>query len=405
MKRIYFFRYMPLLLMAAGVLITGCKKKKENNAAAYKLPVEVAVPEVRDITLTMEYPGYLQAINTVNLVARVSGRLEQISYQPGSRVRRGETLFVIEPTTYQDNVQQAEAALKEGKATLEYAKASYERTKEAYKANAVSEIQVIQTQANYEQALAAVDNYEAQLQTARTNLGYCYIQAPFEGRVSKNQFDIGNYLSGAQAPTLATIYQDDKMYVNFSVSDNQYLKMAIKDKKPEEMDQVQELTIIPDAEENLPSFKAKLDYFAPNIVLSTGTINMRGVIENDEGLLRDGLYVKVVLPYGAQKNAVLIPDASIGTDQLGRYVYVVNDSAQIVSRRVETGQLVDKVLRQIVSGLNPNDHYVTQALLKVRPGMVVDPIMKGQKPEEMPKTMPETKPSKDKNLKEPKREK
>lgn len=384
MKKICVYRSFPLIIIAL-FLLGGCKKKQQKTAAAFKLPVEVANPIVKDIILTVDYPGYLQAINTVNLVARVSGRLEQIAYEPGTRVRKGQTLFVIEPTTYQDNVRQSEAALKEGRATLEYAKATYERTKEAFKANAVSEIQVIQTQSNYEQALAAVANYEAQLQTAQTNLSYCYVKAPFDGRVSKNQYDVGNYLSGTQAPTLATIYQDNQIYVNFNVSDNQYLNMAIEKNHPQEMGQLSDLTVIPDAEENLPTFKAKLDYFAPNIVLSTGTINMRGIIDNTGGLLRDGLFVKVVLPFGQQSNAVLIPDASIGTDQLGRYVYIVNDSAIVETRRVETGQLIDDTLRQIKSGLTPNDRYVVNALLKVRPGMTVNPIDKNVKPQDSEK--------------------
>lgn len=161
--------------------------------------------------------------------------------------------------------------------------------------------------------------------------------------------------------------------------------MAIEKDHPQGMGQLSDLTVIPDAEENLPTFKAKLDYFAPNIVLSTGTINMRGVIDNAGGLLRDGLFVKVVLPYGQQSNAVLIPDASIGTDQLGRYVYIVNDSAIVETRRVETGQLIDDTLRQIKSGLTPNDRYVVNALLKVRPGMTVNPIDKNVKPQDSEK--------------------
>lgn len=385
MKKAHLFQYLALLIFSLGILFSACKKKQASSTASLKMPVQVAYPEVRDIILTVEYPGYLQALNTVNLVARVSGRLEQVAYVPGSRVRKGQTLFVIEPTTYLDNVHQAEAALKEGRATLDYAKATYERTKEAFKANAVSEIQVIQTQSNYEQAVAAVANYEAQLQTAQTNLSYCYVKAPFDGRVSKNQYDIGNYLNGAQAPTLATIYQDKEVYVNFNVSDNQYLNMAAKKDQSSQIGQLAELTIIPDAQENLSNFKAKLDYFAPNIVLSTGTINMRGLIDNSEGFLRDGLYVKVILPYSEQKNAILVPDASIGTDQLGRFMYVVNDSAKVQTRRVDLGQLVDDTLRQVKSGLEATDRFVTNALLKVRPGMIVDPIDKNIKQQEREK--------------------
>lgn len=375
MKKIAYNPFPLFLLVCCGISMTACKKDKKSVAASVALPIEVAMPEVRDVTLTEEYPGYLQAFNTVNLVARVPGALQQVLYTPGVRVNKGQSLFVIEPTTYIDNVKQAEAALGEAKASLEYNKATYERTLQAAAANAVSEIQVIQTRANYEQSIASVKNYEAQLANAKTNLGYCYITAPFTGRVSKNQYDVGNYLNGA--PTLATLYQDDKIYVNFSVADDQYLNMAVRTDKIKELKNLPQLTVLPNDESDLPPFKATLDYFAPNIQLSTGTINMRGLIDNTEGLLRDGLYVKVILPYGEKKNAVLIPDASIGTDQLGRFIYVVNDSAKVEPRRVELGQLISDSLRIINKGLLPGERYVTNALLKVRAGMTVDPILKG----------------------------
>ncbi|MEG1615545.1 MAG: efflux RND transporter periplasmic adaptor subunit [Bacteroidales bacterium] len=377
MKRTNYGRYMPLLLVLWGVLLTGCKKTSKKETAGMVPPIEVSTPEVRDIMLTETYPGYLQAFNTVNLVARVSGYLQQIQYQVGQRVNKGQTLFVIEPTQYQDNLHEAEASVAQAKATLDYAKATYERTKQAALANAVSEIQVIQTKANYDQAIASLKNSEAQLETAKTNLGYCYVTAPFTGRVTKNQFDVGNFLSGSSSPTLATIYQDDKLYVNFSVADNQYLNMAVKRDDPEEMGKLSDLTVMPNAQANLPSYKAKLDYLAPNVDVSTGTMNLRGIIDNSDGLLRDGLYVKVVLPYREKKDAILIQDASIGTDQLGRYVYVVNDSSKVEYRKLEVGQLVNDTLRLVLSGLKPNDRYVTQALLKVRPGMPVKPILKG----------------------------
>lgn len=373
--------------LASLLLLGSCGKKKDDAASAFKLPVTVAQPVVQDVILTSEFPGYLQALNTVNLVARVSGRLDRVAYKPGDRVSKGQTLFVIEPTTYEDNVKQSQAALDEARATLAYAKANFERSKEAYKANAVSEIALIQAQSSYEQAKASLANYEAALASAQTNLGYCYVKAPFDGRVSKNAYDAGNYLSGAEAPTLATIYQDDQIYVNFNVSDAQYLGMQL-----DKLDKAHlpELTIAADAAEGLPPYKAKLDYSAPNVVLSTGSIAMRGIIDNKEGLLRDGLYVKVTMPYGEAQNALLIPDASIGTDQLGRYVYVVNDSARVELRRVEVGQLVDNTMRLISKGLQPADRYVVDALLKVRPGMEVNPVPQGAKAADKKTSAPAT---------------
>ena len=131
------------------LLFSGCKDKKDKKSQeSVKLPIEVANPVVKDIILTQEYPGYLQSEQVVNLVARVSGTITQINYKPGQRVRKGDLLFVIEPQTYIDEVEQAQASLREGQANLAYLKANYERTKEAIKANAVSQIQLIEAQAN-----------------------------------------------------------------------------------------------------------------------------------------------------------------------------------------------------------------------------------------------------------------
>ena len=139
------------------------------------LSISVSTPIVRDITLTKEYPGYLSSQLKVDLVARVNGYLRTSYLKAGSRVKKGDLIFVIEPDTYQDNVTQAEASVKTSKAQLEYARSNYERMKEAAKSGAVSQIQVIQAEATVSESEAAVKNAEAELNTARTNLSYCYI--------------------------------------------------------------------------------------------------------------------------------------------------------------------------------------------------------------------------------------
>ena len=150
MKKNHSGIYIYSLILLATTGMTSCKKTKPVENIEF--PVSVAAPQVQTIILTDEYPGYLQALNTVNLVARVSGSLNQVLYMPGERVNKGKPLFVIEPTTYKDNVFQAGAAPSEAQATLEYDQATYARTVEAAKANAVSEVQVIQTKANYAQS-------------------------------------------------------------------------------------------------------------------------------------------------------------------------------------------------------------------------------------------------------------
>lgn len=138
-------------------------------------------------------------------------------------------LFVIEPTVYQDNVRQAEAELNTARANLEYAQNNYARMQEAVKSDAVSRIQVLQAQSNVATSQAAVSNAEAALNTARTNLSYCTVRAPFDGTVSRNLVDAGGYVGGSVQPvTLATIYKDDHLYTYFNVADNQWLSMLMQ---------------------------------------------------------------------------------------------------------------------------------------------------------------------------------
>lgn len=365
MKRLFYIMLtLPLLL--------SCKDKKEASRSMPIPDISVAKPQVEDITLTKEYPGYLTSEQTVNLVARVNGTLQSASFSPGSRVRQGQVLFVIEPTIYKDNVLQAEAALKTAKAQLEYSRNNYSRMKEAIKSDAVSQIQVLQSESNVAEGIAAVSNAEAALNTARTNLNYCYIRAPFDGTVSNKTMDIGNYISGAVQPvTLATIYKDDRMYTYFNVSDNQWLSMLMNAAGKKELPKTVMLRLGKDGNQTYPG---TLDYLSPNVDLNTGTLNVRANLDNPEGVLKSGLYVSVTLPYGEQAQAVLVSDAAIGTDQLGKYVYIVNDSNRVNYRHIVIGQMVNDTMRQVIKGLSPQERYVTKALMKVREGMKVNPI-------------------------------
>ena len=159
-------------------VLTACDKNKPSQTEMQALPVDVAKPLVENVTLTKDYPGYLEAESTVDLVGRVNGTLQSKNFAPGSRVRQGQVLFVIEPTLYENSVKQAEAELKTAKANLEYAVSSYQRMKEAIKSDAVSRIQYLQAESHVAACEAAVSNAEAALKTARTNLSYCYVKAP-----------------------------------------------------------------------------------------------------------------------------------------------------------------------------------------------------------------------------------
>ena len=356
-------------------VLTGCKEKKDAGAmkGMPTLAISVAKPIVKDITLTKDYPGYLTTEITVNLVARVNGTLQSVSYAPGGRVKKGQLLFVIEPTLYNDKVAQAEAELKTAQAQLEYARNYYSRMKEAVKSDAVSQIQVLQSESSVTEGVAAVSNAEAALSTARTNLGYCYVRAPFDGTISKSTVDIGSYVGGSLQPvTLATIYKDDQMYAYFNVADNQWLEMSMNNQQPTK--DLPKKIMVQLGKEGTESYPATLDYLSPNVDLNTGTLMVRANFDNPQGVLKSGLYVSITLPYGEADHAILVKEASIGTDQLGKFLYAVNDSDIVHYRHIEIGQLINDTLRQVLGGLSPQERYVTEALMKVRDGMKIKPI-------------------------------
>lgn len=356
-------------------VLTGCKEKKDAGAikGMPTLAISVAKPIVKDITLTKDYPGYLTTEKTVNLVARVNGTLQSVSYAPGGRVKKGQLLFVIEPTLYNDKVAQAEAELKTAQAQLEYARNNYSRMKEAVKSDAVSQIQVLQSESSVTEGVAAVSNAEAALSTARTNLGYCYVRAPFDGTISKSTVDVGSYVGGSLQPvTLATIYKDDQMYAYFNVADNQWLEMSMNNQQPTK--DLPKKIMVQLGKEGTESYPATLDYLSPNVDLNTGTLMVRANFDNPQGVLKSGLYVSITLPYGEADHAILVKEASIGTDQLGKFLYAVNDSDIVHYRHIEIGQLINDTLRQVLGGLSPQERYVTEALMKVRDGMKIKPI-------------------------------
>ena len=366
-----------IIIALSGILLVGCEQKPKTSVGAEALPVEVAKPVVKNVTLTRDYPGYLTAETSVDVVGRVNGTLLSKNYPSGGRVNKGQTLFVVDPTLYQNAVKQAEAALKTAQANLVYARSNYDRMKEAIKSDAVSRIQLVQAESNVESCEAAVSNAEAELKTARTNLSYCYIKSPIDGIADLAEYSDGAYISGEGNPVkMTTVYKDDKMYSYFDISDNQYLTFELLRTADTKISQADHFVTLRVGADGAKTWRGKLNYLSPSFSLTTGTMRLRAELDNPDGILKPGLYVSVTLPYAIAEKAVLVDNASIGTDQLGKFLYVVNDSNVVSSRHIEIGQLVDDGMRIVTSGLSPNERYVTKALMKVRQGMKIQPIEK-----------------------------
>ena len=360
------------LFAGVGFVLFSCTSKKTEQRMSVP-EISVAYPIVKPVVLHKTYPGYLSSVNTVDLMARVNGYLQSTPFTAGSLVKKGQLLFVIEPTLYEDAVKRAEAGLKNAQASLDYAENNYVRMKEASRSDAISEIDLIKSATQLISAKSNVKDAEAQLETAKTNLGYCYVRAPFDGTISKSTVDVGSYVGGSLQPvTLATIYKDDQMYAYFNVADNQWLEMSMNNQQPTK--DLPKKIMVQLGKEGTESYPATLDYLSPNVDLNTGTLMVRANFDNPQGVLKSGLYVSITLPYGEADHAILVKEASIGTDQLGKFLYAVNDSDIVHYRHIEIGQLINDTLRQVLGGLSPQERYVTEALMKVRDGMKIKPI-------------------------------
>ncbi|MDE5870333.1 MAG: efflux RND transporter periplasmic adaptor subunit [Muribaculaceae bacterium] len=365
------------LILSAGCLLVSsvsCRKSDKKDYQPEVPEISVANPIVDSIVLHKTYPGLLGASDNASVVGRVNGTILSQNYESGTYVNKGQVLFTIESTKYRDAVQQAQAALATAKSQHDYASRNYQALSEALKSDAVSQIEVIQAKATMEQAEASVKNAEAALSQANLNLSYCTVRAPISGYVSSNIPNVGEYIGGEGSPvTLCKIYDNKNMTATFNIEDAQYEQMIGQNGG---MDHALYRNVPIRFNQPLPhSYTADLSYQSPSINSSTGTLQLKGSIKNIDNELKDGMYITVELPYGVNPKAILIRDASIGTDQLGKYVYVVNDSDKVVYTPIKIGELYQDTLRVVNEGLKPGDRYVTEALLTVRNGMTVRPAL------------------------------
>jgi len=336
--------------------------------------VDVAVPLQRTITRYLEATGNTAPIKNVDLVARVQGVLQAINYQDGTFVKEGTTLFTIEPETYRLKLEQAQAAEAGAQASVRQTDADYKRQVDLVARQAVS-------QATLDNSTSARDNAQANLQQAQVNTkiaavnyGYTNVVAPFDGIVSAHLVSIGELVGAASPTQLATIVQLDPIYVNFNVNEQEVLRIRAEARRrgltSNDLQQFP-VEVGLQTEEGFPH-KGKLDYVAPTINQSTGTLAVRGVLANADRVLLPGYFVRVRVPMDEQPDALLVPDAALGSDQSGRYVLVVNKDNVVEQRKVRTGQ-VEGELRVIENGLKPDDRVVVAGLLRAIPGQKVEP--------------------------------
>jgi len=354
-------------------LLTGCDQNTFQPPPPPK--VDVAVPVQRAITRYLDATGNTAPIKSVDLVARVQGFLESIDYKDGSYVKQGTTLFTIEPETYKLKLDQARAAQAGAEASLKQAEADFRRQSDLVARQAVSQATLDTSTSTRDNAQANLQQAQANTRIAEVNYSYTKVTAPFDGILTAHLISIGE-LVGASSPTqLSTIVALDPIYVNFTVSEQDVLRVRAEARRRGIT--ASDLTRLPIAvglqtEDGYPH-EGNLDYAAPTVNQSTGTLAVRGVIPNPDRVLLPGFFVRVRVPIDTQQDALLIPDTALGSDHGGRYVLVVNGDNVVEQRKVQTGQLEAGGMRVIESGLKPEDRLVVAGLLRAIPGQKVDP--------------------------------
>ena len=362
----------PLSLAA---LLAACGQ--QNTFVAPPPPkVMVAKPVKGPKVQYVEATGNTAALANVDLEARVQGFLEKISYEDGHPVKQGDLLFEIQRDTYEAQLAQAQANFESAQAAVVNADIQYQRQltlgRQGNLANTQKQIDDAKT--TLDQAKASVDSAKASVELATINLGYTRVTAPFNGIVTRHLIDIGA-LVGYSGPTkLATILQIKPIYVYFTVSEEVVLR--VKQQIAESGQKVQDLYQLPVeiglmTDAGYPR-SGHLNYVAPQVNASTGTLDARAIFENSDGALLPGYFVRVRVPIRSTDGALWVDETAVGQNQLGEYLLVLDKDDVVEQRQVKIGQ-AENGLRVIDSGLAADDWVVTGGIQRAVPGQKVNP--------------------------------
>jgi multidrug efflux system membrane fusion protein len=366
----------PVLVVLAG-LLAGCEEKQAApQAAVAPPPVTIAQPVKRTITDWDEFTGRFDAVQQVQVRARVGGFIVAVEFRDGAFVKAGDLLYLIDARPFEAVAAQADGQLSDARAKVELAKRELDRALTLQQSQNVAENIVDQRRQALQAARAAEMQAEGSLKAAQLNVEFTHVLAPIGGRVSRHLVDVGNLVQGSEgsATLLTSIVALDPIYIYFDMDETTYLKynrLWSEGKRPSSRDNPNPVQVSLTGETK-PSHEGKVDFLDNQMDTSTGTLRGRAVIPNKDLSILPGQFGRVRLIASAPYEALLVPDSAVATDQARKIVFVVKDDNTVEAKPVTLGPL-DEGLRVVRDGLKADDRVVVDGLQRARVGAKVTP--------------------------------
>ena len=357
-------------LSSVFMFLTGCDNGQEQQMQMPAAAVSVVEVQSEPIGSYQEFVARTEAVDTVDLRARVEGFLVKRDFKEGQTVEKDQLLFEIDPKPYEAALHRAQAEVASSDAALVRARRDLARVKDLFKKGHVSQSDLDAKVSEEARASAAVKGAKATVDTAKLNLGYTSIYAPFKGEVGKAEYSVGNLVGPTSSP-LATLTTIDPMYVNFQVDERQLVNHleAKQDSKGENLLFTLKLPNGSDYHE-----QGSMNFADTTVDQTTGTLTLRAEFPNPDGILVPGLYVNLAVEGKDKTNLPLIPQAAVQENQSGRFVLVVTSDNQVESRQITVGRRIGPMW-VVKGGLETGEKIIIEGLQKVRPGAPVAPTL------------------------------
>ena len=376
-SRIHSLCHLRPLIALLALSLSGCGDKPPQQAAAGPPPVTVAQPTKRTVTDWDEFTGRFEAVEEVQVRARVGGFVTSVEFRDGAFVSPGDLLYVIDARPFEAVAEQADGQLSDARAKAELAKRELDRALTLNQTQAVSDSIVDQRRQSLQAAKAAEMQAAGLLKAAHLNIEFTHVVAPIGGRVSRHLVSVGNLVQGsdnASGTLLTSIVSLDPIYIYFDMDEATYLKnnrLYFEGKRPSSRENPNPVQVSLTGETK-PSHDGKVDFLDNRLDVSTGTLRGRAVIPNKDFSILPGQFGRVRLIGSSPYDALLLPDTAIASDQSRKIVFVVKADDTVEAREVTLGPL-DQGLRVIREGLKPEDRVIVDGLQRARVGAKVSP--------------------------------